>query len=215
MADVTRIRVVLLERNPLISKILRESLRGHFASTISYTTVAHESEFQKLSFIGSERVVFVIDEPCSTAYQILRIISHRFPESRRIILGHSFEVPQLFSLILEGVHGFLTYQEVRQKLARVIGTICQQRLWLPPGKAESVCQYLQQTWQSKSGTNLRFTKRQKQIIDLVNHKLSNKEIASQLCISENTVKFHLGKVFSKVGARSRESVPNLLKLTGT
>jgi DNA-binding NarL/FixJ family response regulator len=214
MADA-RIKVVLLERNPLISKVLQQSLRAHFSSIKFQVTLANGVELQKLAFSALEQLVFVIDEPSLTTYQMLRIISQRFPESRRIILGHHFEVPQLFSLILEGAHGFLTYEEVKQKLGRVITAISQGHLWLQPGKSEDVCLYLQEMWQSKGRTHLKFTKRQKQIIDLVNHKLSNKEIASQLCISENTVKFHLGKVFSKVGTRSRESVPDLLKLTGT
>src|SRR5690242_17711759 len=103
MADV-RIRIVLLERNPLISKVLQQSLRTHFSSNVSHVTLANEDELQKLSFSGPEQFVFVVDEPCLTAYQVLRMISQRFPESRRIILGHHFEVPQLFSLILEGAH---------------------------------------------------------------------------------------------------------------
>jgi DNA-binding NarL/FixJ family response regulator len=170
---------------------------------------------QRLSFTSLELLVFVIDEPCPTAHQALRMVSQRFPESKRIILGHHFEVAELFSFILEGAHGFLTYQEVKRKLGRAITMVSQGRLWLQPGKSEEICLYLQETWRAKNHAYLRFTKRQKQIIDLLHHKLSNKEIASQLCISENTVKFHLGKVFSKVGTRSRESVPDLLKLTGT
>jgi two-component system, NarL family, response regulator DegU len=215
MADTTRIRVFLVERNPLIWKALQQSLRAHFSSNVSYLLLADESAVQRLSFSSVEQPVFVIDEPCSTAYQVLRVISQRFPESKRIILGHHFEIAQLFSLLLEGAHGFLTYQEVKRKLGHAIAAVSQGRLWLQAGKSEDICLYLQETWRSKNHSHLRFTKRQKQIIDLLHYKLSNKEIASQLCISENTVKFHLGKVFSKVGTRSRQSVPDLLRLAGT
>jgi len=177
--------------------------------------LTNQNEMQKLSLTSLEQPVFVIDEPCSMAYHILRNIALRFPESKRIMLGHHFEVAEIFSLLLEGAHGFLTYEEVKRKLGRAIALVSQGRLCLQPGKSEEVCLYLQEIWRSENHSHLRFTKRQKQIIDLLHHKLSNKEIASQLGISENTVKFHLAKVFSKIGTRSRQSVPELLKLTDT
>jgi DNA-binding NarL/FixJ family response regulator len=215
MAEISRIKVVLVERNPLLANALQQSLRAHFCSYITRIQIPDEASLQKLSFNGSDLPVFVVDEPYSTIYQMLRLVAHRFPDSKRIVLGHGFEVSQLFSLILEGAHGFLTYQEVKRKLVRAILMVARGGLCLQPGKSEEVCLYLQQIWRSNNYSYLKFTRRQKQVIDLLHHKLSNKEIASQLCISENTVKFHLGKVFSKVGTRSRDSVPQLLKLTGT
>jgi len=46
-------------------------------------------------------------------------------------------------------------------------------------------------------------------MSLVARHLSNKQIAAELRISENTVKFHLGKIFERTGTHTRESLSEL------
>jgi len=47
------------------------------------------------------------------------------------------------------------------------------------------------------------TQREAEILQMLAAGLANKAIARQLQISEHTVKFHLGSIFSKLGVRSR------------
>lgn len=47
------------------------------------------------------------------------------------------------------------------------------------------------------------TRRERDIVDLVVRALPNREIAQRLGISEHTVKVQLGRLFAKLGVRSR------------
>jgi len=47
------------------------------------------------------------------------------------------------------------------------------------------------------------TDRELRFLDCLAHGVSNKEIARSLCVSENTVKFHLKNVYSKFAVRTR------------
>ncbi|PTU33074.1 helix-turn-helix domain-containing protein [Stenotrophobium rhamnosiphilum] len=47
------------------------------------------------------------------------------------------------------------------------------------------------------------TERELSFLDCLAHGVSNKEIARSLCVSENTVKFHLKNVYSKFSVRTR------------
>lgn len=47
------------------------------------------------------------------------------------------------------------------------------------------------------------TKRELEILELLAHGLSNREIAERVFVSENTVKTHLSRVFDKLGAKRR------------
>lgn len=47
------------------------------------------------------------------------------------------------------------------------------------------------------------TPRELEILGLIASGLSNREIAERLCISENTVKTHSGRLFDKLGAKRR------------
>jgi DNA-binding NarL/FixJ family response regulator len=56
-----------------------------------------------------------------------------------------------------------------------------------------------------------FTQREKLVVDLLQHRLSNKEIGTVLKISERTVRFHLANIFSKLGVNDRYSVVDLAR----
>jgi DNA-binding NarL/FixJ family response regulator len=47
------------------------------------------------------------------------------------------------------------------------------------------------------------TPREREVLELASHGLSNRDVAAALGISEHTVKFHLASVYGKLGAGSR------------
>ncbi|MEZ5156186.1 MAG: DUF2791 family P-loop domain-containing protein [Solirubrobacterales bacterium] len=55
------------------------------------------------------------------------------------------------------------------------------------------------------------TGRERQIAELVERRLTNREIADQLVLSEKTIESHLRNVFAKLGASSRVEVARLLE----
>ncbi|TLS51976.1 PAS domain S-box protein [Paenibacillus antri] len=55
----------------------------------------------------------------------------------------------------------------------------------------------------------KMTKREKEVIRLINYGMSNKEIATELAISENTVKNHISNIFAKLSISDRNQVPML------
>lgn len=57
------------------------------------------------------------------------------------------------------------------------------------------------------------TEREQQVITLMARGLGNKQIAAELSVSENTVKFHVNSIFEKLGASSRtEAVVAALRM---
>jgi DNA-binding NarL/FixJ family response regulator len=57
-----------------------------------------------------------------------------------------------------------------------------------------------------------FTKRQRDVLQLI--QLTNKEIATELHLTERTVKFHVSELFKKTGYRKRAEL-TLMGLTST
>lgn len=57
-----------------------------------------------------------------------------------------------------------------------------------------------------------FSPREFQVLRLVAHGLTNKEIAYRLAISERTVQFHLNSIFNKTGTNSRTEAVSMALL---
>jgi DNA-binding NarL/FixJ family response regulator len=61
-------------------------------------------------------------------------------------------------------------------------------------------------------SQLGLTRRQQQLVPLLAQGLTNKEIALQLNLSEQTVKNHVHRMLQKVGADDRLSVVEMVKV---
>ncbi|HEV2315674.1 MAG TPA: response regulator transcription factor [Candidatus Acidoferrales bacterium] len=59
--------------------------------------------------------------------------------------------------------------------------------------------------------DLGLTRREQELIPLIEKGLTNKEIASQLYLSEQTIKNHVHRILRKVGAENRLSVSELCR----
>ena len=65
-----------------------------------------------------------------------------------------------------------------------------------------------------SPTDNKLSKRQKQLIVMLDRGLSNREIADELGISEHTVKVHLWRLFRRLGVKSRTQTIHFARTHG-
>ena len=63
-------------------------------------------------------------------------------------------------------------------------------------------------------TDNKLSKRQKQLIVMLDRGLSNREIAEELGISEHTVKVHLWRLFRRLNVKSRSQASHLARTAG-
>src|SRR4026207_2221661 len=62
--------------------------------------------------------------------------------------------------------------------------------------------------------HLGITKRELEILELIAHGMSNREIAEKLFVSENTVKTHSSRLFDKLSAKRRTQAVQIAKEIG-
>jgi DNA-binding CsgD family transcriptional regulator len=109
-----------------------------------------------------------------------------------------------------GVNGFVRYSEVVRKLRKAVEIVANGRLYVSRSVLERFVAYTRLTDTAKVSGPL--TPRQKQILQLLDNHCTNKEISSHLEISENTVKFHLAKIYSKLGVSDRHTAVNHMRV---
>lgn len=120
-------------------------------------------------------------------------------EYRWLVVEHSIEIyGGIVAAIFAAVGVWLGRKLTREKERVVVREV------LVPAAVE----FLRDEDKVKS---LGITPRELEILELIAHGLSNKEIAERVFVSENTVKTHSSRVFDKLGARRRTQAVQLGK----
>jgi DNA-binding NarL/FixJ family response regulator len=133
----------------------------------------------------------------------LRSIADSVENARMIVLDPQRSKEELFSLLSQGIRGFVSYSEVESDLLAAIHKVAQGHLWIDPQMLEEFVSYLNQKWTLKRKRSGALTNREKHVIELLRRRLSNKEIGSILRVSESTVKFHVSNVLAKLQVSDR------------
>ncbi len=199
-----RISVGLLTRNPLVADHLRILLKSDAAFR-----VFGEDEIPEKAPTGHKAVsVFVIDrgsllQPLSKSLCAIRL---RFAPARLLVLDQPQPLSELLSLLILGVHGFVAYPDASEELAVAIRRLHEGHLWFEPDILERYIAYAHGVERVRQTDGGLLTQRERHILELLQRRLANKEIATILHISENTVKFHLSNIYSKLGVHDRNSV---------
>lgn len=97
-----------------------------------------------------------------------------------------------------GAHGYLLKDVLPEQLAQAIHEVMHGRAALEPSVAAHILGKL-----ADGDANDDLSSRELEVLRLLVDGASNKEVAAQLHLSENTIKTHLSRIFGKLGVRSR------------
>ena len=125
----------------------------------------------------------------------LLITTLQYTQYRFVVIEHSIELYGTLVATLFATFGIWLGLRITRKRERVVV-----REVLVPAEAPALKAFAPNTAQQQ---NLGITPRELEILTLVARGLSNREIATQLFVSENTVKTHCARTFDKLGAARR------------
>src|SRR5689334_10561924 len=130
----------------------------------------------------------------------------QYTEYRFVIIEHSVELYSALIAILFATFGiWLGLRITRRRETVVVREV------LVPAEAPALEPFAPNTAQQQ---NLGITARELEILTLVARGFSNREIATQLFVSENTVKTHCARAFDKLGAARRTQAVQRAKELG-
>jgi DNA-binding CsgD family transcriptional regulator len=138
----------------------------------------------------------------------LLIATLQFTEYRFVIIEHSVELYGALIAILFATFGIWLGLRITRRRETIRETVVVKEVFVP---AESAAPF---TPNSARQQTLGITARELEILTLVARGFSNREIATQLFVSENTVKTHCARAFDKLGARRRTQAVQLGKELG-
>ena len=141
------------------------------------------------------------------ALRVLRDVQSSAPSVRTIFLATEVETPETVEALKLGARGVMRKDSPADLLLKAIRCVKAGQHWVSRDKISDVLQSLGKEtspWlNGPLGRNLHVTSREIQIISAILRGGSNKDIAKQFGLSEDTVKHHLTHIFDKLGVCTR------------
>lgn len=147
---------------------------------------------------------------------VLPAIRAKAPDVRVLLLADSMDEQAVGEILRNRLDGFLLAACPPDACVKSIRAVSRGELWLPRALlAKAVADLLQSTERtdlaaeqarSPADATGTLTRREREIVDLLRRGFTNKEIARDLGVMEDTVKKHLQSVFGKLGVRRRALV---------
>ncbi|MGA1981681.1 MAG: LuxR C-terminal-related transcriptional regulator [Acidobacteriaceae bacterium] len=129
----------------------------------------------------------------------LLIATLQYTEYRFVIIEHSVELYGALVAILFATFGIWLGQRITRSRETIRETVVVKEV-LVPEEAPTLKPFTPNTARQQT---LGITARELEILTLIARGFSNREIATQLFVSENTVKTHCARVLDKLGAARR------------
>jgi len=129
-------------------------------------------------------------------------ITQRYPGIRVLVLTSSADEWLILDSIKQGAKGFVLKDVDLTELIRAIRAVHRGESAFDPRSAGVVVRWMHGS-QRSGGTVSDITPREREILRLLARGLSNVAIGQRLYISAATVKFHVGNIMQKLGARRR------------
>jgi DNA-binding NarL/FixJ family response regulator len=155
--------------------------------------------------------------PDGTGAEATRMILKDYPTCKVVFMTMSDREEDLLAAIRSGAVGYLMKNMTPSKLVAALRSVQMGESALSRSMTLQVMKELSRTKEPESTGDPalgKLTQREKEILVELAAGKSNQEIASQLYISENTVKYHVHSILEKLNLRDRREAASFAKEHG-
>jgi DNA-binding NarL/FixJ family response regulator len=159
-------------------------------------------------------VLMDLDMPVLDGAEATAILRERVPGASVLVLTTYADELSIFPALKAGARGYITKDTESEQVEAAIRSVHAGRMWLDSIVQEKlVAAAVERTSRPRTvaGTGSSvgetlpdgLTPREAEVLKLIADGLTNAEICDQLVISHATVKTHVNRIFSKIGAHDR------------
>jgi len=188
------IRVLMVDDHPLMREGVAAVLEGQEDMTVAGEASNGSEALESYRALKPDVTLMDLQMPGMNGIDAIRAIRREFPEARIIVLT-TYDGDILASRALKaGAAGYLLKSMLRRDLVDTIRIVHSGKRRIPPEIAQSLAEH--------QADDL-LTEREIDVLQLVAAGRSNKIVADELSISEETVKSHMKSIMSKLAANDR------------
>ena len=191
------IRIIISDDHPVV----RAGLRGMISGEPGFDVIGEaENGKEAIALTGELKpdvVLMDLRMPEMDGVTAIGHIKADYPDVQILVLTTYESDADILRAIETGATGYLLKDTPREELFEAIRLVAQGKSPLDPGVATRLMQRM------RGADEEGLSSREIEVLELVAHGTSNKEIAKRLWVSETTVKSHMLHIFDKLGVADR------------
>ncbi len=206
-------RVLLVDDHALLRKSLINLLQEEADLTVVGEATNGREAYELVASLQPDLVLMDINMPGADGIEGTRLIKEAYPDVTVIMLTVSERDEDLFEAIKSGARGYLVKDIDPEQLASylrraaagepVFSGALAMRILDEFARSTRPYPTMQSGGDGEDGDRQRLTDREIEVLELVAQGHTNRDIAEQLLISENTVKKHLSHILEKLQLENR------------
>jgi two-component system NarL family response regulator len=210
IADVFLLAENRLLREALVRLLAKKDIRVVGANP--YSSIVLEEITAKapdIILLDSSGLVFSKSSLISTLQASL-------PGVKIVMVDMDSDESTFLKAVREGVVGYVLKDASAVEVAATIRAVAAGEAVCPPSLSVALFRFVSQQGTAPTaiqwGVELGLSRREQQLVELLRERRTNKEIAAQLNLSEQTIKNHLHNISRKVGATNRFNIVRLCEI---
>lgn len=207
----TRIKILLVDDQYLFLESLKLVL-STLASDFEIVGTVQNGE-EALKFLEETTVDIILMDvymPVMDGVAAVRVISRKYPSISVIMLTTFEDDDYVTEALAQGAKGYLLKNIAPQMLVTAVRAVCNGSVLIDPDIARSLIQQIkekgghEQSNHSLPSWFYELTPKERTIIKFILRGLSNKEIAAEINVGEQTIRNYVSAIYDKLAVTCRK-----------
>jgi two-component system, NarL family, nitrate/nitrite response regulator NarL len=209
MSDCERsVRILIADAHPMFCDALRDLLEQQPDFQVVGEAADGSETIEKVKQLMPDLLLLDLEIPQMSGLEVLRCLSGLAIEPLSIVLAGEIEKPQVVEALKFGARGVILKDVPTSLLFKGVRAVLRGEYWVAHGDVAELVGSLRAGMptadlQSASGNGSLLSRRELEIVSAIVEGCTNKDIAQNLSLSEQTVKHHLTNIYAKVGVSNR------------
>jgi DNA-binding NarL/FixJ family response regulator len=205
------IKLIIIDDHPLVADGIATMLKDESYLQIVASAKTGRQGLAILSeYPDCEVILLDINLPDTDGLQLCEQIRQLYPNLKIIGLTSVNEAGIISQMIRRGANGYLLKDMEKEELLHAINRVLDGHVYLSKGANDKILQQLRELDINPHQVPM-LTRREKEILSLLDQGLSSQEIASRLSLSIHTIDTHRKNMLQKLNVHN---TPALLKAAG-
>jgi len=201
------IRIVVADDHPVV----RFGVKNILTTELGFNVVgeAEDGDVAITETLEKEPDILLLDlqMPRLPGLEAMRAIMSRSPRVKIVLLTSQITTQQIIEALQIGARGIVLKDSVAGELSEALRAVISGDYWIGGERVVNLLKALHELMQKAAAVPEKktygLTPRELEVVTCIVEGCSNKDIARQFTISEETVKRHLSNVFDKTGVSTR------------